>query len=153
MPELSTQPLAFFYMVVVSRSIWHNKSQKNTMSTSTSQRATLFLLREFGGDLISWPIWWYSTGTAVTARSLWRQWRELAEWLSLRILLKTMFKPMYGDYSKSGRAISFVIRLLLIVTRTIVLAVWSVVELVAMLAWLAGPVVAGAMLIRQLVNV
>ncbi len=123
------------------------------MAQSTSSRAALFLLREFIGEVLYFPVWWYSAGLVLTWRSLARQWLAAANRLSLRILLKNMGKPMYGDYTRSGRVISFFFRLILVAARSVVLAVWTLVEVIFLLLWLAGPVVAAGMLLRQLLPV
>lgn len=121
------------------------------MAQSTSSRAALFLLREFVGEVLYFPVWWYSAGLVLTWRNLIRQWSALANRLSLRILLENMGKPMYGDTTRSGRIISFFFRLILVVARSAVLLVWTVVEAIFLLLWLAGPAVATGMLLRQLV--
>ncbi len=123
------------------------------MAQSTTSRALLFIGREFVGDVIYFPVWWYSRGLSLTASSLMRSWERLVDHLSLRILWRTMGKPMYGDYTRSGRIISFFFRIFLLVTRIIVLAVWTAVDVVLFILWLAGPVVAIAMLLRQIVPI
>ncbi len=123
----------------------------NIMAQSTAVRATTFILRELIGEVLYFPVWWYTRGLAGTTRSLVNQWSGLLNRLSIVILLKNMGRPMYGDYTRSGRAISFFFRIFLVVIRSIVLALWTVVELAAWLGWILGPIVAGAMLVRQIV--
>ncbi len=123
------------------------------MAQSTGVRATTFLLRELIGELLYFPVWWYSRGLQLTALALYRNWRGLTHRLSIAILFRTMGKPMYGDYTRSGRIISFFFRLLLIFVRLIVILMWTIIELIALLLWLAGPAVSIGMLIRQLVPI
>ncbi|MBI5467284.1 MAG: hypothetical protein HY975_03700 [Candidatus Kerfeldbacteria bacterium] len=121
------------------------------MAQSTSSRAVAFLLREFVGDVLYFPVWWYTRGLALTWRTLSNRWLNLVNRLSLRILLKNMGKPMYGDYTRSGRIISFFFRIMLVVVRLVVLGLWTVVEIAMLGLWVAGPAVAIGMLIRQLI--
>jgi hypothetical protein len=121
------------------------------MAQSTTARATIFILREIIGEALYFPVWWYTLGMVGTARSLTRKWFDVLNQLSLPILFKTLSRPMYGDYTRSGRIISFFFRILLIVTRSIVFLGWTAIELVLMLLWLAGPVIAVAMLVRQII--
>lgn len=121
------------------------------MAQSTTSRAATFLLREFVGDVLYFPVWWYSRGLRQTATTLVRSWQTLIDHLSLPILIRTMGKPMYGDYTRSGRIISFFLRLFLVFTRGILVVIWTVVDLILLLLWMAGPVVAVAMLLRQLI--
>lgn len=121
------------------------------MPQSTSSRAAIFLLREFVGDVVYFPVWWYSRGLASTGRSLLSQWFGLSNRMSIPILARTMGRPMYGDYTRSGRIISFFFRIFLLVSRLVVFAVWTVVLIVAMLGWILGPIIAGGMLVRQVI--
>lgn len=123
------------------------------MTQSTSSRAAIFLLREFVGDVLYWPVWWYSRGLGQTASALVRSWQRVIDHLSLPILFRTMGKPMYGDYTRSGRVISLFFRLFLVATRLVLVVAWAVVDVILLLLWLAGPVVAGAMLLRQAVPI
>jgi hypothetical protein len=121
------------------------------MAQSTATRATLFVLRELIGELLYFPVWWYSHGLASTSRALTRKWYNLLNRLAIPILARTMGRPMYGDYTRSGRVISFFFRLLLLGTRLFVLVGWTLMLLLALLAWVLGPIVAGGMLIRQVI--
>lgn len=121
------------------------------MAKSTASRATTFILRELVGELLYFPVWWYSRGLVLTSRALTRRWMRLLNQLSIPILLRNMGKPMYGDYTRSGRVISFFFRIFLVVTKCVWLGVWTVIELIALAAWVAGPVVAVAMLAMQAV--
>lgn len=123
------------------------------MAQSTTSRATLFLLRELVGDVLYFPVWWYSRGLSQTASSLVRSWQSVINHLSLPILIRTMGKPMYGDYTRSGRIISFFFRIFLVLTRLILVVLWTVVDLVLLALWVAGPAVAIALLLRQLIPV
>lgn len=110
-----------------------------------------FILRELVGELLYFPVWWYSHGLASTGRTLLNQWLGAVNRLSILIMLRTMGKPMYGDYTRSGKIISFFFRLLILGFKIIQLGLWTVVLVVAMLAWLIGPILATAMLVRQLI--
>ena len=121
------------------------------MAENTTQRALLFLLRETIGDIFLFPIWWYSTGLKKITMGLTREWVEVEEWLSIRILLKNLSRPMFADYSKTGRLISFFLRLFLIISRGLVLFVWSGIELILMLLWVFIPLLALGLFVRQLI--
>lgn len=120
------------------------------MAQSTTLRAATFILRELIGEVLYFPIWWYSSGTRLIWAAIVRQWLGVAYRLSLVLLLKNMFRPMYADYTRSGRIISFFIRLILIFTRLIVLAIWTILSVLLFMLWLASPVAVIGMFIRQL---
>lgn len=123
------------------------------MTQSLTRRATAFIIRELIGELLFFPVWWYSQGLVATWRTIVRQWLATADRLSLRILLKNIGKPMYADYTRSGRIISFFFRLLLIGVRSVVLLLWTVILGVAMATWIVGPIMAAGLLLRQIVPV
>ena len=119
------------------------------MAASTSARAARFILRELFGELLYFPVWWYSLGFIAFIRALSRNWRDVSERLAIRILAKNMFRPMYADYTRSGRIISFFFRLIILGARLVVLLIWTALELVLIMAWLFGPLGAAALLLRQ----
>lgn len=121
------------------------------MVQSTGTRAMTFILRELIGELLYFPVWWYSHGLTSTARTLLNRWLGAVNRLSIMIMLRTMGKPMYGDYTRSGKIISFFFRLLILGFKLIQLGIWTVILVIAMLAWIVGPIFATAMLIRQLI--
>jgi len=123
------------------------------MAQSTASRATTFVLRELLGEILYFPVWWYSHGLAGTGRTLLSKWFGLSNRLSIPILARTMGRPMYGDYTRSGRIISFFFRIILLVSRLVVFGVWTVILFLAFLLWILGPIIAGGMLIRQVIPI
>ncbi|MBI2984785.1 MAG: hypothetical protein HYY50_04130 [Candidatus Kerfeldbacteria bacterium] len=121
------------------------------MTKSLTGRTLSFVLREVIGEILYFPVWWYSDGLRLTWRRTVRQWWGMVDRLGLRFLIINIGKPMYADYSRSGRIISFFFRLLLIGWSLAVLTVWSGVIVFLFLLWLLVPVVAVGMLIRQLI--
>ena len=123
------------------------------MPRSLAHRATTYVIRDLIGDVLYFPVWWYSAGVRLAVRRMERQWLTLFDRLGLKYLLLNMGRPMYGDYTRSGKIISFFFRLILVGWSFFLMAVWSVAVLAVFLVWLAAPVVAGAMLLRQLLPV
>jgi hypothetical protein len=56
-----------------------------------------------------------------------------------------MFKPMFQDYTKEGRIISFFMRLILLIFKLVGVVAWAVMLLALIIVWLALPI--GAMLL------
>lgn len=61
-------------------------------------------------SLIYFPLWWYSKGLLKFLIFLKKNIQEISQPFVLKILLANLFKPMYGDYSREGRIISFFMR-------------------------------------------
>lgn len=56
------------------------------------------------------PFWWYSRGLLKFFNFLKRNIEEIACPFVLKILFQNLVRPMYGDYSREGRIISFFMR-------------------------------------------
>lgn len=104
---------------------------------SPTGKATRFVVRDVLFDVIRFPVWWYTTGTANAVKFVLGELQSVMDRLSIRILFRNLLKPMYGDTTRSGRIISLFMRLLVFVFRMIGLAIWSVVLLLAFVFWLA----------------
>jgi hypothetical protein len=104
---------------------------------SVAVRAARFVIRDVVFDVIRFPVWWYTTGTRQAARFVGNEFLAVLNRLSVRVLFRNLLKPMYGDYSRSGRIISLFMRLIVFAFNTIVLVVWTVLLLAALVVWLA----------------
>lgn len=74
---------------------------------------------------INFPVWWYSDGVLLAWRHTKSRASQVIRSVGILIFLRNMAQPLYGDYTRSGRAISFVIRIILLA----VLLVWTAVRL------------------------
>ena len=91
------------------------------------------------GEILYFPIWWFSVGFGRLAKGAWRFWRNQEINLGFSVWAKNLFVPMYGQYDWAGRLISFVIRLIQIVLRGAALIIWLAVVLLVLAVWLAFP--------------
>lgn len=110
------------------------------------------LVQDIVFDFIRFPLWWYTEGVRRAARFAWSEIRGWAQRLSLIILVRNMFKPMYGDYTRTGRAISLFLRLIIFVVKVVMMVIWVGVVLLLFIAWLALPPVLVTLFIRALVG-
>jgi len=83
-----------------------------------------FVLLDIVGEILYWPVWWYTRGLWEALKWAGRGLRD--EWgvLALTLWLRSMFTPMYADYSFAGRAISFVFRVLILGWRLMKFFIW-----------------------------
>ena len=63
-------------------------------------------------SLIYFPFWWYSVGLKNFLFFLKIKIQEIACPFVLKILFLNLAKPMYGDYTREGKIISFFMRLI-----------------------------------------
>lgn len=70
-----------------------------------------FILRPIF-SLFYFPVWWYSQGFIKLISFVKKKIQSTSQKLSLKILFSHLFEPMYGDYSREGRIISFFMRVI-----------------------------------------
>ncbi len=93
----------------------------------------------FLGNILFFPIWWYSLGFIMFTKRIISFWREEQKSLGFFIWLKNIFVPMYRQYDFVGRIISFFMRLVQIIFRGLVLCFWLIIGILLMFVWLALP--------------
>lgn len=104
------------------------------------------------GEILYFPVWWYSVGFIRTVKSVFRFWRAREESLGFSVWLKNIFVPMYGQRDIASRLISFVMRFVQIIFRGAALLLWLGVILIILIIWLAFPILLFLGLVFQLAN-
>src|SRR3989344_852215 len=99
-----------------------------------------YLFIDLIGDVVRYPFWWYSTGAKKAAVFCWRQVKNIEESLALRVWVVNIFKPMFGQYDWQGKLISFFIRLVQIIFRSVIMLLVLIFFLALFLIWLALPI-------------
>jgi hypothetical protein len=94
-----------------------------------------FLVVDVAFDVLRFPLWWYQHGVVAGFR-WWVQQLEGGEArLALIVLMKNLGRPMFGDYTREGRAISFGVRLVQLVVSIALFIVWFAVITVLWFSW------------------
>ncbi len=75
-------------------------------------------------DIVSFPVWWYTKGIVYMLEQLLFSARRQAAFFAVSLWVRNLFVPMYGQYDWQGRIISFFIRLIQIVFRSIAYTFW-----------------------------
>lgn len=122
------------------------------MATSVTKRAFVFLLTALLFDVLRFPVWWYTTGTLRALQFLGREALFGLQNLSLVVLFKNLLQPMYGDYSRTGRAISLVLRLILFGVRLVLYLLWLVLLVIFVVLWLVLPAGTLYLFIRSIIG-
>ncbi|MFA5052141.1 MAG: hypothetical protein WC544_03730 [Patescibacteria group bacterium] len=105
-------------------------------------------------DVIYFPIWWYTKGLSrvasycVNSASV-----HINRRLAIGIWLRNMFRPMYGDYTKEGRIISFFMRIVVLIYKLVLLVLWLALLLVIFILWVVLPVLVIYYILYQLFGV
>ena len=101
---------------------------------------SLKLLLEAIKDILFFPVWWYSFGLFEFLLKIKEFIVNKARGLALLVWIKNIFTPMFGQNDWQGLLISFFIRLVQIIFRTIVMIFWLLVALILICIWLALPI-------------
>jgi hypothetical protein len=74
----------------------------------------------------TFPIWWYTEGLQLAARHAQEKYKYILRSTGLLIFLRNMTQPLYGDYTRSGRIISFFLRVFLL----LFILIWTLLRIV-----------------------
>lgn len=110
------------------------------------------ILAELVRDILYFPLWWYSRGCFNLILSLKNFLVNKQKALALLVWIKNIFKPMYAQYDWQGMIISFFVRLVQIIFRSILMLFWLILSLAVFIFWILLPVLAVYEIIFQLYN-
>jgi len=92
-------------------------------------------------DFFYFPLWWYSGGLVQALKWCFNLFLSGNDSLLPFVWLKNLFVPMYGQYDWQGRIISFLMRFVQFVFRSLALSVWVMICFLFFCVWLLIPVV------------
>ena len=82
------------------------------MTQNIIVQATKILLVDLIGELLYFPIWWYTQGLKRVVLYVFNSIKDTNRNLAVGLMFKSLFKPMFGQYDRQGRLISFFFRLI-----------------------------------------
>ncbi len=112
-----------------------------------SSAISRYILLDTVKDIIAFPLWWYTQGFLWFASLLMTVVMETEHRLALRVLARNLFQPMYGQTDRIGRIISFFVRLVILIFRSLYWFFKSLVLLVILAFWLIAPIAVVARLL------
>ena len=104
-------------------------------------KAIKVIFLEIIWEIIFFPIWWYNQGLKRVILYVWNSLKNSSRILALPIMFKNLFKPMFGQYDREGRLISFLMRIILTISRVLVFLVLLFLNIFILLIWILLPVV------------
>lgn len=102
-------------------------------------------------DIVFAPIWWYTTGFVKFLRWAFVFEKDRFQKVGVYVWIRNIFVPMYGERSKSGRIISFFMRLVQIIFRLGFMALYTMMVLAMIVVYLALPVLVVYQLYLQVI--
>lgn len=91
-------------------------------------------------EVLYFPLWWYSRGLKKAAIFCWKRIKGGSRALALLILLKNIFKPMYGQRGWDVYVLSLSVRFLQLLYRFFLMILWTLFWICVLFTWLALPV-------------
>ena len=107
-----------------------------------------FVAKDMVGDVLYWPVWWYSRGLVDFIKKRLTSIKEFEENIGLTVWIVNWGKPMYGQYDLAGKIISFFVRTAGIFYKAVRLMLYFLCQLILVVFWLGLPVVAVIQLVR-----
>ena len=95
---------------------------------------------EIAEDVLYFPLWWYSKGFWQALVGVQNFLSDRLKSLGLAVWLKNLFVPMFGQHDFAGRLISFFMRLVQIIFRSLVFVLLAILSLTFLLLWLLAPI-------------
>lgn len=102
---------------------------------------------EFILDILYFPVWWYTGGIIYVLGACGNFLSAANGLLAPGLWLKNIFVPMFGQYDLQGRLVSFFMRLMNVLFRSIGMFMWFLIVAVLLLLWIFVPLLVGYMLI------
>lgn len=111
------------------------------MSNNILLQAVRTLFLDFIGEILYFPIWWYTLGFKSVLLSFFHNLKEAQRNLGLGLLFRNIFKPMFGQSDREGRIISFFMRLLIVTYKSILFLAQTILYFLVIIFWLGLPVI------------
>jgi hypothetical protein len=92
-------------------------------------------------DIVYFPVWWYTRGIGYAGGYCFELLKSSSASLAPGLWLKNIFTPMYGQYDWQGRFISFFMRLVQIIIRSIALFFAMIFYFLLFLLWIIAPLI------------
>ncbi len=93
-------------------------------------------------DFLYWPVWWYTKGLSHFVRFSFNQIFQEEEKIGLVVWAKNIFKPMFAQNDWQGRIISFFMRVIMIIIKSLRFAAWAALQFVFLVLYITLPLIA-----------
>lgn len=102
-------------------------------------------------DILYFPVWWYTKGLKNKWKSTIRTIESGNDILGVTLWYKSILKPMYAQKDFAGRLISFGMRLVIALARTILFLLWILISLISIIVWVILPIFIISQIVYQII--
>ncbi|HYE59705.1 MAG TPA: hypothetical protein VEA18_00780 [Candidatus Kapabacteria bacterium] len=106
---------------------------------------------EFILDFLYFPLWWYSGGIVFMFHVAGGMLKTGNSLFAPGLWLQNLFVPMFGQHDWQGRIVSFFVRFMNVIARSIALIIWFCIVVLVCLVWIAFPIMVVFLLFLSLV--
>jgi len=92
------------------------------------------------GEVLYFPVWWYSRGLKKTAFFCWHKINRGWHILAISIFIKNFFKPMYGQKGWEVYILSTATHFFQLLYRFFLIFLWALFWVFVLLVWILLPV-------------
>ncbi len=110
------------------------------MAKNILVQASKLLILDYILEILYFPVWWYGVGLQNAFSFFTRGVAEADRNTGFTLLIKNIFKPMFAQYDKQGRIISFVMRLVLIFYKGLLFILMLLFDFITLVFWVLLPV-------------
>lgn len=108
------------------------------------------ILLDFVLHVFLFPLWWYTGGAKKVLLGCVGMIQHANRQFAPGLWAKNLFVPMFGQRDWQGRIMSFFMRLMNIIFRSILLSIWTVMVFFIFLIWIFVPFVIISMMVISL---
>jgi hypothetical protein len=108
-------------------------------SQNTILLSAKFVAKDVIGDLLYWPVWWYSVGFVSFIRKRILSLKNFEEDMGLTIWIVNWTKPMFSQYDIAGRIISFIFRTFGIFYKMVAVMFYFLAQVIMIFLWVLLP--------------
>jgi hypothetical protein len=92
-------------------------------------------------NFLTFPIWWYTEGTGIILHWLKNHFQYTLRQTHLLLFFRHLNEPLYQDYSRAGRALSFFLRIFILIFKTLYSSLRLLICFLLAILFLLWPVI------------
>lgn len=93
-------------------------------------------MNPFPLNILTFPIWWYSVGLKIALKNARQNFGYGIKKTGIVLFARHLGEPLYGDYTRAGRIISFFLRIALIIFKALAISLRAAVIFVCLIIYM-----------------
>jgi hypothetical protein len=93
-------------------------------------------LNSFPLNFLTFPVWWYTVGIKIAFKKAQANFGYGIKKTGIVLFARHLGEPLYGDYTRTGRIVSFFLRIVLIFFKVLLLTFRGIFLIIYLLGYL-----------------